>query len=216
MLNKTSANPNRPEQTVFRFPRTGLLAACLLSCSLTGCVANWSVLGDRISGGTHPGEIACPTCAAPQTVVAIPATTPAPSPANVQLPAPPAPNNGMTAQNGTMTQNGTQPPLPVPPVPDGELAACRDEVEDLKLEMAHTRQQHQEQVANLLNRMEQLNLESQKRDRDDAQQFQEMTRALEQLTQQFANQAPPALSPAPNLPQSVNEVKALPPVNGSL
>ncbi len=226
MVNKTSANLNGPGQTVLRFPRTGLLAACLLSCSLTGCVANWSVLGERISGGTHPGEIACPTCAAPQTVVAIPAgTQPQPvqplaqtNPPGVPPAVPPAvpPSVPPVTTNGTATPNVTQLPQPVPPVTDGELAACRDEVDELKLEMMQARQQHQEQVTNLLNRMEQLNLASQKRDQDDTQTIQEMRKSIEQLTEQLMNQAPPALSPAPNVPQQVNDVKALPPVNGSL
>ena len=215
MVNKTQTNLYRSDRPAFGIHRASALAIGLLTCSLTGCVANWSVLGDRMPGASHAAEPGCPTCAAPQTVVVPPVPVAAAQ-------TPPSTTPSVTTTNNAVAPGGTQlnqPPQQVPPVPESDAAACRKELQQLSDTMQEMSRQNAEVVTGLMNRIERMKLDSQQRDQDAAREFREMRLAIEQLTP--GQLSPPPSSPAPLLPapegsQPVNELKALPPVNGSL
>lgn len=212
MVNQTQSNSTRSNQSA----RFGALALCILTCSLTGCVANWSVLGERIPGGSHPADAACPTCAAPQTAV--------------------VPPPGLTQPPAVPPVAGTQPPA-VPPVPvvtpvvtaETKLVECEERVmrleEDIRKRDADLQNTALEQKAimqNLVLQLQNMQAKQEERARRDIEQFKvlnEAVRQIEDTPEDFNGQSSPGplqTPPAPEGSQAVNELKSLPPATGSL
>lgn len=197
---------------------------CVLPWLLTGCVANWSVLGERIPGGTHPPEVACSTCAAPQGVVAN--AVPVPTPVT-------PPGTAGTQTNATVDQTNksvTPAPGPVPEVPvvsDSEkLRNCEQNLTLILEQLEAMKDRDQQQTAAyalLLQQMGKLKNEMKTREDEEAQRYADLNQILNEFGSLRNNTVPEngppqplQTVPAPQAPEAVNELKVLPPVNGTL
>ncbi len=196
---------------------------CALPSLLTGCVANWSVLGERIPGGTHPPEVACSTCAAPQGVVA--GAVPVPT-----LVTPPGTAGTQTNPTVDQTNKSASPaPGPVPEVPvvsDSEkLRSCEQNLNIVLEELAQMKdrdQQRTEAYSLLMQQVSILREDLKTQQAEEALRYRSLNQTLNEFgslrSEQPENGSPQPLQtvPEPRAPESVNEVKALPPVNGTL
>jgi hypothetical protein len=210
---------------------------CVMPCVLTGCVANWSVLGERIPGGTQPKEVACSTCAAPQGVVAgaLPMTTPVAGMPVAGTPVPPVPPQGTvgTQANAAVDQankSATSAPDAVPETPvvsDAEkLRTCEQNMNIILEELAQMKdrdQQRTEAYSLLLQQVSILRNDLKAQQTQEALRYESLNQTLNEFGSIRNSELPETGSPqplqTPPVPQAsdaVNELKALPPVNGNL
>lgn len=209
---------------------------CALPCLLTGCVANWSVLGERIPGGTHPTEVACSTCAAPQGVVAGTVQTATPQTGAPSVPEP---------QRGSLPPaSGTQVSTPAPPVPEVPVDVTQQELIETRTALlnreeaiaALTQRESvmqdvvQKLVIDLENMRSEMRLRNEREaqqkaeDRKELEEFRKLNQELVEILQSSDGSqeqtpgapAPLRTPPSPQAPEAVNELKTLPPANGSL